>query len=115
MGWELTSSLSGFIAGFTYIVSNGVPAFEYHTIAVVNVDRQAVFTVLVMIAFILSLASTLLGFLLVGTLNMIGLDNAKILRQRHEGLCNAPQNCLVLSIFVMVSRQSSASAVWPVI
>jgi len=100
--WELVASMSGFISGFTYIVSNGVPEYHYETIAVVQVNRQAVFTILVMIAFIFSLLSTLLGFLLVATLDMIGLENAQILRERHEGLCNAPQNYMVLSIFVML-------------
>lgn len=100
--WELTSGLAGFIAGFTYFVSNGVQEYEHETMAGGNIKRADVFVVIVMISFLFALISTLLGFLLIGVINQIGSENGKILRQRHSTICSLPEQSLVLSTFFML-------------
>eukprot|EP01083_Nonionella_stella_P155544 502598_1 len=91
--WEASASLSGFIAGFTYIVSNGVSEYneEYNYIKGTNVERADLFIILVIIAFILSLASTLLGVLLITVINQIGVENGYVFRSRHGTLSGLPQ------------------------
>jgi len=102
MSWELTSSLAGFIAGFTYIVSIGNPEYEYKTLAGTKIERKPIYTVCVMISFILALMSTFLGLILIGQLRMIGEEHGRVLRSRHPALCDAPEQTIVAAVIFMI-------------
>ena len=100
--WEMSITLAGFIAGFTYIVSIQVQEYEYETIGGTDIERESVFKIFVITAFILALSSTLLGMMLKGTLKFIGYESAGLLRERHTSLCAAPEKCVVASIIYML-------------
>eukprot|EP01084_Bolivina_argentea_P129341 228438_1 len=108
--WEIITTLSGFIAGFTYIVANGIPEFEHDIISWTNFERSDVYLFLVCVSFTFALTSTLVGFILCGVLHQIGYENAMELRKEHSVLCLIPEKTLILSIgFMLLSSLISVA------
>lgn len=81
---EFISTLSGFIAGFTYIVTNGVPEYKESKLSGFGIDRADLFHVLVILSFLASLASTLISFLMMGSLTAIGMRNSVVFFEAHS-------------------------------
>ena len=102
--WEFLATLSGFIAGFTFVVSNGAPDFAdpYLFSSSENVKRVDVFSILVVFAFMSSLGATLISFMMMAALNNIGIENGVAFFEEHPVMVWIPEKLLVLSVFFML-------------
>eukprot|EP01084_Bolivina_argentea_P191682 329248_1 len=104
---ELTLSIAGFMAGFTYIanVSNDISAtFDggKKYVAGGNVKRKDLFASLMILAFVFALGATFIAAHLIFCIRQVGLENAGELYKRHKLLCLMPRQFLYFSTAFML-------------
>eukprot|EP01084_Bolivina_argentea_P227070 383516_1 len=97
--WSMVASLSGLIAGFTYVITNqeiGFISEDAHT-------RREVFGCIGVGTFLTALIATILALTLYGYLNLGGLKHVKWFVIRYWMFIDAPLVLSVLSLILMLS------------
>ena len=107
--WGLLGSVSGLIAGFSFLVVAGEPEFGNSNATISRETRQILFGIFIMITFMTSLGATLLASMMYANILKISEEKVRWFIKTFPGYIRAPAILMGMSIASML-----ISAMWAV-
>eukprot|EP01124_Arcella_intermedia_P002868 TRINITY_DN11570_c0_g2_i1.p1 TRINITY_DN11570_c0_g2~~TRINITY_DN11570_c0_g2_i1.p1 ORF type:complete len:206 (+),score=29.36 TRINITY_DN11570_c0_g2_i1:137-754(+) len=108
--FDIILTISGFLAGFTFLVTNTKVEYVYPVNAsqdplhgMTRIQRGDIFGTLTILAFVLSLGSVLSAIILKGYLNFVGETNVRWFLKSFYMLFDVPLTFGVLGLFCMLA------------